>query len=142
VRPTQKAAVRGGRVSPLAIVGAAGVIVGSLGPWITARTPFGEFSASGTDGDGVITLALGVAALVMACIPSDSPALHVAQFVVCGAAAGLALYYIITVRQRAADIAEGGDTFGISASVGWGLWLLIAGGCIGAIAQFVEAKRR
>lgn len=38
------------------------VVIGSFLPWATVDTWIGTFSASGTDGDGVITLLLGLAA--------------------------------------------------------------------------------
>ena len=89
----------------------------------------------------MITLVLGIAALVMACIRSSNAAFHVVQFLVAGAAAGIALYDIVNINQAAEDLAER-NTLGISATVGWGLWLVLVGGGVAAIAQFVETRRR
>lgn len=47
------------------IVAALFVMIGSFLPWATVDTWIGSFSANGMDGDGVITLLLGVAAGVL-----------------------------------------------------------------------------
>ena len=47
------------------LVAALLVMIGSFLPWATVDTWIGSFSANGTEGDGVITLLLGVAAGVL-----------------------------------------------------------------------------
>jgi hypothetical protein len=48
----------------LAISGSAAIIVGSLLPWVTARRIFGQLSVNGVEGDGKLTLVLGVSLLL------------------------------------------------------------------------------
>lgn len=47
------------------IVAAVFVVIGSVLPWATVETWIGSFSASGVEGDGVLTLILGIAAGVL-----------------------------------------------------------------------------
>src|SRR3546814_4443455 len=44
----------------LMLAGAGAITIGSLLPWASATSIFGTVSKAGTDGDGIITLGLGV----------------------------------------------------------------------------------
>jgi hypothetical protein len=119
----------------LGIVGGVGLILGSLGPWITARTPFGTISANGTEGDGTITLILGITVVVMSAIPSSNTGLRIAIGLVAGLAALVGLYELVNINQRAEEIAQV-TTIGLNASAGWGVWLTLAGGVVAVDAPF------
>ncbi len=98
---------------------AAGVIVGSLGPWATATTIFGTISASGTQGDGQLTIIGGV--LIGLGVFLSKPLLSVIFAVLTSV---IAIYDIVNVSASIDD----NDAVGVS--VGWGLWATAV--CAGA----------
>jgi hypothetical protein len=53
------------------------IVIGSLLQWATVNTGFGSISAHGTDGDGVLTLASGMAVLVLVALQTYVPAVVV-----------------------------------------------------------------
>ncbi len=97
-------------ISP-AIGGAAAIIVGSVSPWVTVATVFGSISVSGTDGDGVITLAGGA---VIALLVRSIQFLRGNQSAQILTAAVL-LYDLVNVNRNVGDAANEFAT----ASVGW-----------------------
>lgn len=114
-------------------LGASAVIVlGSVLPWATVSTPFGSISAAGTEGDGVITLILGVIAVV---------GFAVQRFRLASIPAGLALatgvFDLVNVSRTIGDV----DSEFARASVGYGLWLVVAGGVVAVLAASVPKRR-
>lgn len=120
--------------------GAVGLIIGAFLPWVTLTAIFiGTVSFAGTEGDGLITLGLGVLAGVVAgrTIFTARPAGRgiAITLVVVAAIATLVAGYDLTNIQRAVwDLPD--DVPG-KASVGIGLWLttlaavaLLAGGIL------------
>lgn len=103
----------------------AAVVVGSFGPWAT----FGPFSKGGLDGDGVITLVLGL--LVLAAVW-----LRRAPLGVLAAGALVALIGIVdTIDVAGSDV--------LSPSPGWGVLLTAAAGLsVMAWAALEVARRR
>ena len=93
-----------------------GVMIGSLLPWITVTTVFGQIDMAGTEGDGVATLGLG-AATVVGFLARWWWVYVFAAF----AAAGIAIYHVFNVNSAAAVI----ESNALSGSVGWGLWLTL-----------------
>lgn len=95
------------------------MVVGSLLPWATVTTIFGEISKAGTDGDGLLTmlLAAGAAALALA---SKAPR---AILVLLALVAAIAVFDIVDVSRLGED--------GASVSVGIGLWTVGAGAAVG-----------
>jgi len=57
----------------LLIIGGALMAVGSLLPWTVARTAFTTVERSGTDGDGLVTLGLGVLLALIGLLRMDRP---------------------------------------------------------------------
>jgi hypothetical protein len=66
-QPVRQASVN--RTGPIvALIGGALVLVGSFLPWATVASGFGSASLSGTEGDGKITLVVGLLAALVAVI--------------------------------------------------------------------------
>lgn len=123
----------------LALAGGVLLIVGSMMPWITARTGFGSISVTGLDGggDGVIVLIAGVlialaggAELLSLNVPSI-----VRVFVLLLGLGAVLLAFIdhADIRER---IEEVSNDFAV-AQVGAGIWLLYVGAIIAATAGFI-----
>ena len=117
-------------IGPLVVAALSGVvIVGSVGPWATV----GPFSANGTGGDGVITLALASLTLVLAVVQLATGGwwpYPVSAFVLIGAAA-VGVYHWATVAYTPFADTE------IRAEAGWGLVLTTVGAALGAITATV-----
>lgn len=118
--------------SGLIVGGSLGVVIGAFLPWATV----GPFSKAGTDGDGVITLILG-----LACAAFGVAALSRARrgyAVTALVAAVLAVVVAIIDIGDVSSVAEG--PLGIEAEVGVGLVLTLVAGLV-AVAGCVVAIR-
>lgn len=108
----------------LLLVGAVVAAIGSVGPWATSPLS----SASGTDGDGVITLiaaiVLGLVALVAA---RGARGLMLIAIVVTG---GVGIYDAIHIHNEVAATTLNGTQLD---HVGWGVYVVIVGAVIGLI---------
>ncbi|MFD6860322.1 DUF2510 domain-containing protein [Rhodococcus sp. NPDC060090] len=105
-----------------ALVASGGIVIGSLGPWAS----FFAFSKSGVDGDGIITLILGVVAAVSlflrfsqgadvwAALRWGTPVVGVICLVI-------AIVDIMNLTSVTGEFF--GETVGVQ--IGWGLWLLL-----------------
>lgn len=98
------------------------VVIGSLGPWASVL----GLSVSGIDGDGVLTLGLGIiAAAGTLVVRSDPQRPRFQAHRIAVAASTLALliaaYDTIDVSTTSGELA--GET--IRAYAGWGLWLTL-----------------
>ncbi len=118
----------------LAYGGAGALILGSLGPWASVM----GFSANGIDGDGFITIILGIVAAVATweTVTRSNAARFKAPLValVCGALAlALMVYELINIYSSSSEFF---DTT-VRASPGWGAWLTT----LGAIALSIGALR-
>jgi hypothetical protein len=114
------------------ILGAFIVIAGSFLPWITVKTPFGTVSENGTEGDGVITLFLGVLMAGSALInfrKAGSRAWLAVLFAVFAVGLGVYEFMDITGDIVTSSISD----IGLKASVGTGVYLVIVGGFMGLI---------
>lgn len=109
----------------LAYGGFLAVIIGSIGPWAT--TPLS--SVAGTSGDGVMTIAaaaLGLITLAIGWMP------FARVFAV--AAAAIGVYDAVHIHQKAQQVVA----FGVQiAHVGWGVYVVIAGGVIAALMSLM-----
>lgn len=117
--------------------GAALAALGSLLPWVTARTLFGQVSVAGTEGDGQITLALGIAVAVLFLTGRNGTNRSglVIGTILAGAALATAGYNYSNITDRV------GDTDGsIGAAVGIGLYLTLAGTVVAFIAGILAAR--
>jgi len=100
--------------------GAVGVALGSLAPWVQVSTDVFSANRRGTDGDGVITLALAfLVALVFTLVRSRRAAGLLAQGV--GAVMGLVVgYELFDLASKAGDVPT---TLDVSVTPGVGLLL-------------------
>lgn len=114
--------------------GAVAIALGSVLPWASINTALGSVSVNGTDGDGVLTLGCAVVAVVGFAVRRPLLALI-------PAAIGLAIgvFDLIDINRNIGGI----DTEFARASVGFGLWLLVAGGVLAVIAaaMLISQKR-
>ena len=107
----------------IAFGGLALVVIGSIGPWAT--TPLS--SAAGTDGDGKIALVLAFVGLLFIIRAGVSRAFRAVGLLVLA----LGIYDAIHIHQKAARI----TLFGAQVvHVGWGVYLVIAGGVVMILA--------
>lgn len=116
-----------------------GVVIGSIGPWAT----FLAFTRGATDGDGMITMVLGVVALVglfalvnlvrlgslrgwmvlLAYLPS-------AAGFFAALTAGVNLSHIKSLETEIFDTT-------VSPEIGWGLWMVLICGVVLGITSFL-----
>lgn len=117
----------------IAIVAGVLIVIGSIGPWVTADLGIlGTVSKYGTDGDGMFTLILGLATVVLAGLSFKfSPkGLGIATTV----AATLATLVIVIDFSRAAVLMADMPLVAKSAiGFGWGIYLTLIGS-LGALA--------
>jgi hypothetical protein len=118
------------------LLGGIGVVVGSFLPWITVSSAFTTVSRSGIDGggDGVITLVIG--ALIAVCgvflaTGRKAVAAWAAGLVLGLAAAGIGILDAADVQERI----EGVGSAAAMASTGAGLYVVIVGGVLAALAS-------
>ena len=111
----------------IALFGFAGVILGAFLPW--AHVLF--FSVSGLDGDGVITLILGVIGAALITFGRRGTTTLVAALVGV-VACGIGLYDSVNLSIVAQESAG-------TASVGAGLWLTIFASALAVVASVSDA---
>ncbi len=115
----------------LELVGGALVVAGALLPWASVSTVFGTASVPGTEGDGLIALAVGGVLCLLAILElgnrqdTRTLALYVAM-----AAGGLGVYEWITVRDKLLNV----SSELARASVGIGIYAVIAGAALAFVA--------
>ncbi|MEL7210018.1 MAG: hypothetical protein AAGK32_17600 [Actinomycetota bacterium] len=102
------------------------LLVGAVLPWATVSTGFGSFSKAGTEGDGVLTLVLGLVigglALPMLTSRTVKRGLAIGIVIAAGIALAIAIYDIVDVNNTLGDLGEFAD-----GSPGVGLYLTAAG---------------
>jgi hypothetical protein len=131
------------RVGAWLLLGAGiAVCVGSMLPWASVTTVFGTIHVDGTQGDGTITLALGVGLIVMGvlgCLTARWPLAVSAMlaFVTSALAGVVAALDIVNVRDMAAE--PGGRGMAVT-SVGVGLWTVAAGATIGVVSAILLGR--
>lgn len=118
----------------LPLAGAALLALGSIGPWATIAS----FTTNGLEGDGVITLVLAiVAALVVLVARARSRLPSRIALGICG---------VLALTVAVIDVVDvsGTKAGSLSASVGWGLWVALAGAVIliGAVLARLANRRR
>lgn len=118
--------------SVLTVVGAALVFIGAFMPWAT----LGPFSAAGTDGDGVLTLLLAVAAGAMG-VPGI---LRSRKGLLIGSMICAVLAFLIGAYDMANISTSTDAPLDLNPNVGAGLYLTVIG-AIGGIVGSVLAIR-
>lgn len=139
----QPQAAPAAQASPVtaALTGLAGlaVVVGSIMPWASIATAFGTVSVAGTEGDGKITLALGVVLLILAAVQINSGSAGLRLFgAIVGAGAGVVA--VIDIANVSSKIGAVSSVFA-RASVGSGLYVVLVGAAVAVIGAVVNGKK-
>jgi hypothetical protein len=128
------------------IVGGILLAFGSLLPWRTATFPLGgTISIAGTEGDGVLTLVLGivVGATGLVIAMQDGSLIASAVGVIAAVASSFVTYIAFVSAKEAVDIVEAA---GLStASIGIGLWIVALGAIgslIGTVGGLVNTPKK
>jgi len=113
--------------------------VGSVLPWASAQSGLGSISITGTDGDGVLTLWLAVLVAVLA-FPLATGFRRRRPLALLGALALVALsaYDLVNMSNRLIDASREST----HASVGYGLWVVVAGAVVAVLALAVSMAHR
>jgi hypothetical protein len=112
-----------------------------MGPW--ARVLF--ITVNGTDGDGAITLVLGIVAGLLAVVRLARPAVRGVMFVAGLAfigAAAVGVWDWADLGRVASDTSDEDSFFSFSVQVGWGLIVMTIASIAGAILSAADAFRR
>jgi hypothetical protein len=125
----------------LELAGSLVVCVGSLMAWATV-TIFGlQVTKSGTDGDGSITLVVGLIMAILALVGLLSGRrLGIPVLIGALLALAVALYDILDIQSRAGTF--GGSDVAVDVSVGPGLWVTAVGAALAAGAAGFDIARR
>ena len=114
----------------LTAIGGGIVLLGSFLPWATVSSGFGTASVSGTEGDGKITMALGIALVTLGVIElTRSTSLRVLILIAATLAAGIGVLDFISANERVAGV----ESAFVHASVGVGLYAVIGGGILAIV---------
>ena len=122
----------------VALLGGVGIIVGSIAPWATVSAGVFQRSVAGMDGDGKITIALGIVVALFALIAmtsTSSRAFAILMLLAALAAGAIGIYDTVNVSDKANE-AESFSEY-VSASVGWGLYVVIGGSTIALIGALM-----
>jgi len=118
----------------IAAGGLALVVVGSFLAWATIPGPFVSFSISGADLDGALTAFLGLAGLAALGVAHFGPRPAVV------AAAGAGVLVVVVGIFNVSKFDGNSPEFGFAEfDVGIGLWLVLLGGLVAAVAAAVES---
>ena len=119
----------------LGLIGGGLVLLGSFMPWASIMSGFGNISVAGTEGDGKITLFLGIGLVILGVVSLTSGrrlvVLQVLVSLAAGAVAG------IDMGNMSSKIAGVASPF-VHASVGAGLYLVLAGAIVAVVGGFAS----
>lgn len=116
-----------------ATIGGAVTVIGSFGPWATARSEVAAVARSGIEGDGIATAVAGALVVVLVLLRQ-----HLSAAVVSGFALVLTIYDIADVARIADEV----DAEVVRVSTDWGIWLTAAGSAAGLAGALVAWRRR
>jgi hypothetical protein len=118
--------------------GAALLVVGSVLPWVKASVGAFSVTKNGIDGDGVFTLLLGGGIAVAFFLIRRAKTAAWITLALAGIAGAIALYDTIDVSQKADELTSNQTSlFHVSASVGVGLWLALAGAVVALVGGVI-----
>lgn len=119
----------------LGLIGGGIILLGSSMPWATIASGFGSIGLAGTEGDGKITRFLGMALIVFGVVSLTSGRrLSILQVLASLAAGAVAVIDLSNVSSRLASVTSGF----VHASVGAGLYLVLAGALASAVGGFAS----
>jgi hypothetical protein len=111
------------------------VLIGSFLPWGTVTTVFGTISVAGTNGDGKITLGVGLAIVLVSILElTGTSGVRILNIVIGVVAAGIGVLDYANVSDRIA----GASSDVAQAAVGVGLYAVIAGGIAVIVGGFIK----
>jgi len=110
----------------IAFVGAAWVVIGSLGPWGTFTSFYGDESINGTSGDGKLTLILGIGIAIAMLLAFSHPRLGYTLTIL---ESILVIVIAENHRNNISDLVDGNIKY-VVIDVEWGLYLVLVGGCM------------
>lgn len=117
------------------------VIIGSILPWATAQSAFGSINKNGIEGDGKITLATGIIAILcgIAILVSEKNSGWIGLAVIASIASmAVAIIDLIDVSNKLSGVS---NEF-IQASAGIGLYVVLVGGIVGIVGALASAVKR
>lgn len=123
------------RLHGITAVGALATVIGSFLPWATVEIFGASISRPGTDGDGKLTLILGIAAI--AALGVKKYGVSIAALVML-LSSGITVYDVFNMSRRAGDV--NGMSSAVHVSVGIGLWLAAAGSLAALFASAALAR--
>jgi hypothetical protein len=106
----------------IALIACAAATIGSFMPWIAVQSIFGTMDVAGTDGDGKVTLILGVIAGLLCYTAANKNRIALSAFT-CGLGVFVSVYNLVRVNTKVNAV----DTEVATASIGFGLWLCLVG---------------
>lgn len=116
----------------VALIGGALMAIGSFMPWVSARTGLGSVTVTGTDGDGVFSLALGAIVALIALVHLDR-LISVGMRLAIGAGGLVGIVIAWIDIQAVNERIERIDSDLVAASVGAGLYILAIGSAIAVL---------
>ncbi|MGZ6997951.1 MAG: hypothetical protein ACXVLZ_06975, partial [Acidimicrobiia bacterium] len=122
----------------LGVIGAGLLCVGSVLPWAEVRVLFLSKTFSGTEGDGKITLVVGLASVVLFLVAGRSTAGVLAAVVAAGIGGAVAAYDLVNVSRAVSGVSS---TAAADASVGVGLYVCTAGAAAAVIGGLLYVLR-
>jgi hypothetical protein len=124
----------------LAAVGGGLVLIGSFMPWASVATAFGTVSIAGTEGDGKITLAIGLAMVLLSVLELTGNVMviglptRILGLIAAFIAAGVGGYDLVNVGENLSSVSS---QFA-RASIGVGLYAVIGGGVVAIVGGFMD----
>jgi hypothetical protein len=106
-------------------------VVASTAPWATSQVD----SASGLDGDGKITIAIAALALVLLLVRDSAPTLATLSLIL----VGFGIFEAIHIHDKVSKLTLFGQPV---VHVGWGVYVLIAGGVLAFLGSWQAARSR
>jgi hypothetical protein len=124
----------------IAAVGGGLVLIGSFMPWASVATAFGTVSIAGTEGDGKITLVIGLVMVLLSVLELTGNVLivglptRVLGLIAAFGAAGVGSYDLVNVSNNLSSVSS---EFA-RASIGIGLYAVVGGGVTAIVGGFMD----
>lgn len=125
------------RLGWFGVAGCAAALAGSFMPWVTITSVFGTIGINGTEGDGKITACVALAAGLWAVIGLNTSSRSKVRFA--GVLSLIGVIASVYELQHVSSRAGGMNGAAVKASVGSGIWLMLAGFLVAAVCLFKPA---
>jgi hypothetical protein len=134
--PTAPTTGPGSRAGPvISLGGGALLIVGAVTPWASVATAFGTLSIAGTEGDGTITLIVGLVVTLLAVLELANSTDTRALCGIGGVGAGaIGVYDLANISSRMSGL----ESQFAHPSIGIGLYLTVAGGAAALVGALLK----